>query len=174
MFQLSGGADFEPRERVTYTEAPWAPLEISERNLVRRASVDAPTETTPVAAGFQILPTDYVYVPAIPSAPVAAERETASNVILASVPVEETTTSSNIRMKAVRPAANEALQDLVQVSGNGVNMRTGPSTAYAVIDTLPLGQEAIRLSTEDGWSQIRVIETGEIGWMSSRFIASNG
>ncbi|WP_299816207.1 SH3 domain-containing protein [uncultured Jannaschia sp.] len=67
--------------------------------------------------------------------------------------------------------ATEAEAALFRVTGSRVNMRSGPSTAYGVIDSLAEGTLAERVGEADeGWMEIRVPDTGRTGYMSARFL----
>lgn len=87
------------------------------------------------------------------------------------------TVVSLVRPAAPAPAAatettiSASSGPLVQVTGTRVNMRAGPSTANPVIESLPGGTLAEKLGeTENGWYQIRALDSGEIGYMSGRFL----
>jgi len=85
---------------------------------------------------------------------------------------------------AAQPAATEApvtaeapvaepqpAADIRQVAGTRVNMRQGPGTNFAVMDTLDGGTEVEVLEVSDnGWARLRIAETGEIGWMAERLL----
>lgn len=61
----------------------------------------------------------------------------------------------------------------VFVSGTTVNMRAGPSTSHGVVAKLTRGTEVYNMGTTDsGWSQIKVVDTGERGFMASKFLTS--
>ncbi|MEM7644092.1 MAG: SH3 domain-containing protein [Pseudomonadota bacterium] len=61
--------------------------------------------------------------------------------------------------------------ELLRVTGTVVNMRAGPSTANAVVDSLPRGTIAEAMGApENGWRQIRDVATGQTGWMAARFL----
>ncbi len=63
--------------------------------------------------------------------------------------------------------------DLREVSGKRVNMRAGPSTNDAVLDTLVRGTQIEVLDVNaDGWARLRVLDTDQIGWMAERFLAA--
>lgn len=63
--------------------------------------------------------------------------------------------------------------DLREVSGKRVNMRAGPSTNDAVLDTLVRGTQIEVLDANaDGWARLRVLDTDQIGWMAERFLAA--
>ena len=71
------------------------------------------------------------------------------------------------------PDAPPSTRPLVEVTGSTVNLRSGPSTDTAILDSLPRGTQAEILATlADGWAQIRVIETGTEGYMADRFLAA--
>ena len=76
---------------------------------------------------------------------------------------------------AALPAAPETIapQDtraVFEVTGNGVNMRSGPGTSHGVIATLPLGAKADVIGSEGNWNNIRLPD-GTEGWMSANFLS---
>ncbi|MFT5868020.1 MAG: hypothetical protein ACI8TF_000119 [Paracoccaceae bacterium] len=63
--------------------------------------------------------------------------------------------------------------ELLYVTGTSVNLRAGPSTGNPVITALNRGIAAEKIEIlANGWVQIRVLETGHVGYMSSRFLSS--
>ncbi len=65
----------------------------------------------------------------------------------------------------------EPLYDIRAVAGDWVNMRSGPSTDFRVLDTLPRGTEAEVLEVDaDGWARIRLMGNGQEGWMAERLL----
>lgn len=59
----------------------------------------------------------------------------------------------------------------LRVTGDRVNMRAGPSTADAVVGSLVAGTLADPMGEpQDGWIEIRVVETGTTGFMAARFL----
>lgn len=99
---------------------------------------------------------------AAPVAPIAAEVEPTpppTPVVLDVAPI------------AVEP---EVRLDLREVAGGRVNMRSGPSTNNAILDTLVRGTETEVLEVNaDGWARVRVISTDQIGWMAERFLSNS-
>ena len=99
-----------------------------------------------------------------------AQDETATDVnsILATIvdsPVEET---------VVEVAVSEPTLDIRYVSGTRVNMRSGPGTSYAVLDTLDGGTATEVLEVDaSGWARIRLSGTDRIGWMAERLLTAN-
>lgn len=61
--------------------------------------------------------------------------------------------------------------DLMFVTGSRVNVRSGPSTEFSVIDSVAYG-EAVEIVAfdENGWAEIRLADTGETGFMAARFL----
>lgn len=83
------------------------------------------------------------------------------------------------KMAASAPAKAEATisDDLtgpfstMYVSGSTVNMRGGPSTQHSVVTKLTRGTKVLETGqTDDGWSQIKVVDTGTRGFIASRFL----
>ncbi|MEO1705713.1 MAG: SH3 domain-containing protein, partial [Pseudomonadota bacterium] len=51
--------------------------------------------------------------------------------------------------------------------GTRVNMRNGPGTSFPILATLTRGAEAeVIAEPGNGWLQIRVSDTGAVGWMA--------
>ena len=62
---------------------------------------------------------------------------------------------------------------LLYVTGTTVNMRAGASTDNPVVARLPRGTAVALLgAAAAGWSEIEVQETGQRGFMASRFLSS--
>lgn len=59
------------------------------------------------------------------------------------------------------------------VRANAVNMRAGPSTKNGIVGRLTRGNEVLNMGdAAPGWSQIRVVSTGERGFIASKFLAA--
>lgn len=56
------------------------------------------------------------------------------------------------------------------VTGNRVNLRSGPGTSNAVVGQLILGAEAEVLADKDGWYQVRTPDGGTSGWIFGKFL----
>jgi hypothetical protein len=68
------------------------------------------------------------------------------------------------------PAAQGAAGDIHRVTAERANLRAGPSNDAAVRGTLTSGAELIELRSEGNWIGVRVLETGEEGWIFSDLI----
>jgi len=155
-YEMSGGAEFAPRERVVVSQAPFAQ---ANRNVTYRAPA------APIARQAKIVP--------------VATQTLEPVVIQASfAPPPSTTTVPDVVEVAVVPVApdeskvEETAAILRYVAGSRVNMRMGPGTTHAILDTLPEGTVAELLTTNgDGWAQIRLLESGQIGWMAERLLS---
>jgi uncharacterized protein YgiM (DUF1202 family) len=71
---------------------------------------------------------------------------------------------SSITMMAAVPAMAE-IGDVYRVTGERVNLRSGPSDAATVRSTVERGDEMIELRRDGGWVGVRVARTGEEGWI---------
>ena len=151
-YEMSGGADFEPEQRAETVAEPVEEVVIAE------APVDAVDQEAEEITVTRASATDLVVVPG------ATEAEPDPLVAAA---VSAATTAPEV----VAEPEPQIITDLREVAGEWVNMRSGPSTNYAVLDTLPLGTQAevIELS-QNGWARIRIIETDQIGWMAERLL----
>ncbi|WP_371170316.1 SH3 domain-containing protein [Aliiroseovarius sp. 2305UL8-7] len=75
---------------------------------------------------------------------------------------------------ASQPVITDAGVPVVYVRGSTVNMRAGPSTRHGIVAKLTRGTEVIDMgSAGDGWSQIKVLDTGTRGFMASKFLTPN-
>ena len=61
-----------------------------------------------------------------------------------------------------------AQADTATITGNGVNMRSGPGTNYQIIDTIPKGTVAEVLSQQDGW--VKIYSARISGWVSASYV----
>ncbi len=167
-YELSGGADFEPELRapvaVAETElapvdAPVAEPQVTRADTVSLIQIAGPAPATPTAAQA---PAQSLASPASFNAPLPAGQ-----VVITPAPtdvVEEPT-------PVAQPLATAAI-DIRSVAGSRVNMRSGPSTDFRVLDTLPRGTEAEVLEVNaDGWARIRLMNTGQEGWMAERLLS---
>jgi Bacterial SH3 domain len=60
--------------------------------------------------------------------------------------------------------------DLFQVSGERANLRSGPSDQMTVRDQLLHGEQIVELRRDGNWVGVRVMRTGEEGWIYSNLI----
>ncbi|MGR3698740.1 MAG: SH3 domain-containing protein [Roseovarius sp.] len=123
-------------------------LTMGEKVVVTLASAEEDVKPAPIAMS---LPTARVTTPAvIPDTPEVA------------MPVQEAV----LEGETLAPAL-----DMRQVSGNSVNLRTGPGTGFGRIASLKRGTEVIVLNDPgEGWIKLRVVETGRIGWMAETLL----
>ncbi|MBF9059689.1 SH3 domain-containing protein [Rhodobacterales bacterium HKCCSP123] len=85
-----------------------------------------------------------------------------------STPGAETVTAS----ASVSGPARQPDPPRAEVTGASVNLRAGPSTDDAVLDALERGEQVELLaSLDNGWAQIRTVDTGIEGYMADRFLA---
>lgn len=140
-YELSGGSDFVP-----------------ESQLEQTAEAETITEETSPEVTRTNASTLVNVAPETQTAPVAEIIQVAAEVV-EELPVTE-------------PVVAEAAPlDLRLVDSTRVNMRAGPGTNYAVLDTLNGGTETEVINVNaDGWAEIRVTATGQTGWMAERLL----
>jgi uncharacterized protein YgiM (DUF1202 family) len=145
-YEMSGGADFEPEQRVL------AAATSAEPEIVTRAE----TTTLLSVSSSNVTPqpemSDAEITQAVAAAVALDTMEAAPEVVEIAAPV-------------VEPKL-----DIRAVAGSRVNMRMGPSTDYDVITTLEGGTKFEVLSVNaDGWANVST-ERGIEGWMAKRLL----
>ncbi|MGB7244896.1 MAG: SH3 domain-containing protein [Sulfitobacter sp.] len=69
---------------------------------------------------------------------------------------------------------SQGATDIRSVTGNAVNVRSGPGTSYDAVSTLRLGDQVeILQDTGSGWVEFRRMDTGTIGWVAD-FLLTDG
>lgn len=164
-YVMSGGSDFEPAVRAT--------ADTGAEAVVVEAAAEPAAEPVvePVVAAVVPTPTE------------AIAQEGAEPVALSSLsdaltqtntdeetPVTISLTAEPAAVPVVVTADPDPV-DLRRVAGSRVNMRSGPGTDYGVLATLSRGEQAEVLEVDaTGWARIRVIGSGQIGWMAERLL----
>ncbi len=159
-YEMSGGADFVPQGPVAAAQASTVDQrQPAQPQLIAR--VETPTTAivapeTAVATPVSLASATYEYpLGAAPRADQADYRGV---------------TRSASASTATSAVASADL-DLREITGDWVNMRSGPGTGHGVVDTLPRGSEARVLEADNGWVRIEMLDTGLTGWMSERLLA---
>jgi uncharacterized protein YraI len=73
--------------------------------------------------------------------------------------------SGMLAWSLIAGSAAAATGDLYRVSGERVNLRSGPSDSSTVRSMVERGDELVELRRERGWLGVRVVRTGEEGWI---------
>lgn len=162
---LSGGNDFEPERRpepvavvapapepVTAAQPEPQPVSTPTPAQPAAAATSLPVASTPPVANFTLEP-----APA-PQPEPAAQPEPAPQ-------------------PAPPPEPEPIIEpDYRTVAASRVNMRSGPSTDYRVLDTLTQGTDVEILEIDDlgaePWARLLVLDTGIEGWMATRFLSA--
>lgn len=144
-YEASGGAEFAPPAAAS--PAPVIAASTDDPRLldVEYAAVDA-SGVPPAREVPDPMPVEIVSRAATDLGPVAA------------LPAAPST---------VAPQDTKAMYE---VTGDGVNMRSGPGTSYGVVATLPLGAKAEVIGSDGNWNNIRLPD-GTEGWMSANFLS---
>ncbi|SEP70701.1 SH3 domain-containing protein [Loktanella sp. DSM 29012] len=169
-YELSGGADFVPEERIAQAPA---------------VQPEEPDTQTVAAAPVPDLPEQPTRADTAELTQVAAQPVTASQQEAAALPVATPSTGSTTEVIGIdtQPtfaslsgtggADLGAINPIREVAARAVNMRSGPSTAFDVIDTLPQGTQAeIMDSDGTGWVRVYIPGTGQTGWMAERLLTA--
>lgn len=144
-------------------------------------------QDTIVAVSAKVKDTDTAAVVPVVAASVASVTSAPSFIVKAAATVDDTASPAALAEAAARKMAASApapsndgeahptslSTDLptMFVSGSTVNMRGGPSTQHGVVSKLTRGTEVVETGqTDDGWSQIKVVDTGKRGFIASRFL----
>lgn len=147
---LSGGSDFEPETRPAPVQAV--------------APAPAPV---PVPAPAP--------VPAPPPEPEPAVQPEAPAPVVAEPAPAPAPEPAPEPAAAPEPEPTAPQTEIWAVDANRVNMRSGPSTDYRVVDTLVRATQVELLEIDDlgaePWARLLVLDTGLEGWMAVRFLA---
>lgn len=163
-YEMSGGAEFEPELR--------APIAVASTDLepVAEPAFEAEVARADTASLIQIAAPVAEAAPAAPALVAAPVSYTgplpAGQVVITPAPAPAVEAAAEPVVADAAP-----LYDIRSVAGSRVNMRSGPSTDFRVLDTLPRGTEAevIEVNAE-GWARIRLMTTGQEGWMAERLL----
>ncbi|MCL6284598.1 SH3 domain-containing protein [Ruegeria sp. 2012CJ41-6] len=192
-YELSGGADFEPRGVRGPKPEPVAQAPSAETPPVRIASSAPELVSEPV---IEPQPTTRPVQPTTPEpeASDALTRLAQVNVISGSdslfqTPAEDTVTLASLQEGLLsaetvtdaqapeQPLATtlaEPQRDIREITGTRVNMRDGPGTIYPVITRLNIGHQVEVLdSSGTGWLRLRVLPERQIGWIAASLVSKN-
>lgn len=193
-YELSGGADFEPRgvrpaepEKVAYTPAP-KPKPVAEP--VTAVALVAKPALTPRKAKTVAL--DPAAEPELTSdeaaqklAQMAPGLQTGLNgfgenvgasLTLASLQQGATSLQLNTDTSDTEaPQVTELEQpkaDIREILGTRVNMRDGPGTIYPVVGRLNIGHKVEVLGESGtGWLRLRVLPEQQMGWIAASLVS---
>lgn len=171
-YELSGGSDYEPRIK----NDAIAPLAVAETELDIQ-SIEPVVSTRQSSTDLVVQAALTVEEPEkiAPAPKPSPELATFANPVI--VPKEEVQSVSVIltpsREKTEAIIEDAPVLDVRSVTGNRVNMRGGPGTTFSVVTKLVKGDEVEVLSDiGDGWLKLRVIETGDIGYMADWLVTA--
>ncbi len=81
-------------------------------------------------------------------------------------------TDEQARLRQEAEAAARSAMDIRFVTASSANMRGGPGTDYSRLRSLDEGAEVAVLSAPgNGWLELEVMQTGEIGWMADWLVS---
>ncbi|MEO1797318.1 MAG: SH3 domain-containing protein [Pseudomonadota bacterium] len=156
-FELSGGTDFEPPQQ----EA--RPLNELLQAVEREERVEVAQATTSPSLAPIVSEEPSEDIAALTRARFSGANEALVTVLgTATVPVQP------VEEAVAEPLiVASSTADIRAVAGTRVNMRNGPGTSFPILATLTRGAEAeVIAEPGNGWLQIRVSDTGAVGWMA--------
>ena len=162
-YEMSGGSEFEPELR--------APIAVAETKL--DPSRTAPVEPQVARADTSTLIQISAPATSAPVEPVVEQVAFVAPLPAGEVVITPAPVSASVEPVVEAPVEQTPIYDIRTVAGDWVNMRSGPSTDYRVLDTLPRGTEAEVVEVNaDGWARIVVMTTGQEGWMAERLLSN--
>lgn len=176
---LSGGGDFVPEKRpeppvevAQVTEEP-APAE-PEAQPAPQPDAQSPSSSTSGGLRLARASSAPIRMNAAPSSVAPIELNPAQD---AAAPIELNPAPDATTPTELNPLPDASSSgDIRVVEATRVNMRSGPSTDYRVLDTLTQGTRIELLDIDDlgpePWANLRVIDTGLEGWMALRFLST--
>ena len=108
-------------------------------------------------------------IDAAPSEPLLAATFSIEDVNVSEADAEAQIETQDIAAAETAPEA--APVDLHVITGNYVNMREGPSSAFGVVTVVVRDQAAEVLKREGNWAHLRMTDTGDEGWVFGRYLA---
>ena len=189
-YEISGGADYQPREgsrqavalqveaerklaalspntMASMSPAPNASDNANvTRNLIDLTAIPAVTDrpAQPVRLSSQDLPSADTLADAVDKR--VANLSLAQPAAFAQAAGMAPVSPENLPQPAQDP------RDLRHITGTSVNMRTGPGTRFGVLARVTRDTQVEVLETyENGWLRLRVIDSSKVGWVSSKLVS---
>jgi len=107
-----------------------------------------------------------------------ASPETAETVEATASPAEGETMepiATSLATEAPSPAATSSVPTRARITGDGLQMRVGPGTAYEVTASLAEGDEVNVVGRDEMGDWVKVgLDSGEEGWVASDFVDVGG
>ena len=187
-YQMSGGANFEPRVeiiseaaaiKVTEAQASSKPDQVQAASLIVRSAVIAPlVEPTPVTFVQPGAPVVETAVGRVQDTPVVPDtRPFAQPLVLASLEQGLAGLATSASEPTPEPVAVVVAPvvvptDIREITATRVNMRDGPGTTYPILTRLTLGHEVEILDTPgNGWLRLRTLPEQQTGWISASLVS---
>ncbi|MCR8726520.1 SH3 domain-containing protein [Frigidibacter sp. ROC022] len=174
---MVGGRDLSPEEMAELGIAAPEPAPAEAADPQEAPDVDvaqggtAPVTPEPAQAAEPVVPEPAAVVAAVEpevSEPPAVE---APDPVVAELPVESSDPPVDLPSVADEIQAALAESQVWYVTGNVVNVRSGPSTSYEVVGKVTYGEATEILSDpSDDWVKIRIQGDGVEGYMARRFL----
>lgn len=192
-YALSGGSDYAPRTQSFQARAKIDHVRPIPRpvrvNVIQLADGNMPMADTPTQAITSLTELDLSGGKRFQITLAAVNSDEAIEIAAPTVSVQPSADLAMIMPETTKitdPAIADTAQDdavvdedatehdIRLVSGNLVNMRSGPGTSFDQIGKLSKGTEvAVLQDAGTGWIELRVVETGNTGWMADWLITAS-
>ncbi|MBU2959755.1 SH3 domain-containing protein [Citreicella sp. C3M06] len=175
-YQMSGGADFNADRSAAAAVARSPEVARADTSAAPLVSVAAPPAGVVLASARAVPAGQAVAEPAVDRAKAApaAQKLDVTLASAARIPLARPSDAMIAKLAAreTKSDANpDSMRDLHRVTGSVVNMRSGPGTAYHVVDQLRRNAVVEVVSENvDGWVKLRSVDGARVGWMSNRFL----
>ena len=189
-YQISGGADYQPREGSRQAAALEAEAERKLAALSPNTMASAiPAASAPDKPEVTRNLIDLTAMPAVTDRSAQPVRLLSQDLPPADTPadaMDKRVANLSLAQPAafaqaagMAPVSPENLpqpaqdpRDLRHITGTSVNMRTGPGTRFGVLARVTRGTQVEVLETyENGWLRLRVIDGSKVGWVSSKLVS---
>lgn len=191
-YEMSGGADFEPRGLRVASPGPEAqPAESADESRLREARAETRPETVPAvrrAVRAEPIPVrdlrvenpqgvvrvSYKNGGFVLSPENRAAQVTSNARDISLVSLEQSPGLLGQPVAALGAPTVAEPRDVRAVAGSRVNLRSGPGTGYGVLETLAGGTEVEVLDSARGWLRLRPLDGGPVGWMAASLVTGAG
>lgn len=189
-YEISGGADYQPREGSRQAVA----LQVQAERKLAALSPNTMASMSPAPnasdnANVTRNLIDLTAIPAVkdrPAQPVRLNSQDLPSADTLADAVDKRVANLSLAQPAafaqaagMAPVSPENLpqpaqdpRDLRHITGTSVNMRTGPGTRFGVLARVTRDTQVEVLETyENGWLRLRVIDSSKVGWVSSKLVS---
>jgi len=167
-YEMSGGADYAPKDGSRQSVAAERAQAAEQKRLAflqakPKAKAPAPIASAPVASEVITGGEATLVLASAGGSALPAQKPLAITLRTPVIDLEKAESLIDVTASATSDLEED---DIREVTGNRVNLRRGPGTNFNTVGKLLRGDKVRVLSQENGWTKLRVVETGRIGYMA--------